>query len=95
MTTAAFVITLLTYVVAGSGPPLIAHHILRIRFLGGAWAASLVGLLGAVLAGLVHTIFLVELGDLIVLAGAVDVVPPLVGSIVLTVLFALVTASNG
>ncbi|MFW5836029.1 MAG: hypothetical protein ACOCVK_01345 [bacterium] len=95
MTIAAFVITLLTYIVTGSGPPLIGHYLLRIRFLGGAWAASLVGMLGAVLAGLLDTVFLMERGDLIVLAGVVDVVPPLVGSIVLTVLFALVTASNG
>lgn len=95
MMNAAFAITLLTYLVAGAAPPLVAHYLLRIRFLGGAWAASLVGVIGAVIAGLADALFLIELGDLLVLAGAVDIVPPLVGSIALTVLFALVTSSNG
>ncbi len=95
MINAAFVITFLTYLVAGAAPPLLAHYVLRVAFLGGAWAASLVGIIGAVVAGLVDTVLLIDLGDLVVLAGAVDIVPPLVGSIVLTVLFALVTSSNG
>lgn len=94
MMNAAFLITFLTYLVAGAAPPLVGHYAFRVEFLGGAWAASLVGIIGAVAGGLVDTILLTELGDLLVLAGAVDVVPPLVGSIALTVLFALVTSSN-
>lgn len=95
MMDAALVITFLAYLVAGAAPPLLAHHVLRVRFLGGAWAAALVGVIGAVIAGLVDTLFLIELGDLVVIAGAVDIVPPLLGSIALTVLFGLVTSSNG
>lgn len=94
MTTASFVITFLVYIVAGSIPPLLAHFLLRVRFLGGPWAASLVGTIGAVVAGLVDTIFLTTLGDLIVIAGAVDLVPPIVGSVVLTAVYGLVSSSN-
>lgn len=93
--TSGFIITLLTYVVAGALPPLIAVYLLNVSFLGGVWGGSLVGVVAAVIGGLLDTIVLTMVPDLIVLAGAVDVVPPLVTSIIVTTLFGLVSSSNG
>ncbi|MFP4113190.1 MAG: hypothetical protein ACOCZB_00160 [Spirochaetota bacterium] len=90
----AILIAFLTYLVAGAVPPLAAHYLLRIRFLGGAVASALVGVIGAVLGGLAQTMFLSSIPDLVVIAGTVDIVPPVVGSILITVVFALVSSSN-
>jgi hypothetical protein len=90
MTTEAFAITLLVYLVAGAIPPMIAHYAMRAHFLGGIAAASLVGIIAAVAGSLAKTL-VPGIPDLIVIAGAVDVVWPLAGSIALTVLFALVS----
>jgi hypothetical protein len=92
--TTAFIITFLTYLVAGAVPPIVAYYVLRVSFLGGAPAATLVGILAAVIGGLIDTIFLAGLPDLVVIAGAVDVVPPVVASLLLTILYALVSSSN-
>lgn len=91
MTTEAFAITLLVYLVSGAIPPMIAHYAMRARFLGGIGAASLVGIIAAVAGSLARTV-IPGVPDLVVVAGAVDVVWPLVGSIALTALFALVSA---
>lgn len=91
---AAITITFLTYLVTGAIPPAIAHYLLRVAFLGGIWAASLAGVVAAVLGGLLRTLFLPEMPNLIVIAGVVDLVPPLTASIVVTALFAFVSSSN-
>lgn len=92
--TSTFTITLLTYIVTGALPPLIAFYLFRVSFLGGVWSATLVGVVAAVIGGLIDTIFLTTIPDLVVLAGAVDLIPPLVTSIVVTTLFGLVSSSN-
>jgi len=90
----AYVITALTYVVTGGVPPIIGHYLLRIQFLGGVWFSILVGLIGAVVGGLAGVI-LPGLPELIVIANAVDIVPPLVASVILTSIHAVVSRSNG
>jgi len=42
-----FFITAMTYIVSGMLPALIAHYIFRPGFLGGIWAATIVGLIAA------------------------------------------------
>ncbi len=90
MITESFVITLLAYLVTGTIPPVVAHYMLRARFLGGAAAALLVGMIAAVSGGLVQTIL--GAPDLIVIGGMVEIVWPLLSSIGLTALYALVSA---
>jgi hypothetical protein len=92
--TSAFLITFLTYIVTGAIPPLVAYYAIRVNFLGRAPAAVLVGVIAAVIGGLIDTILLTGIPDLLVIAGAVDAAPPLIASIVLTTLFALVSSSN-
>ena len=92
--TETFVITFLTYIVAGSIPPLGAAYLLRISFLGGPGAAILVGIIGAVIGGLLDSLILTTIPDLLVIAGIVDTVPPFLASVVLTTLFGLVSATN-
>jgi hypothetical protein len=94
MINAAFAITFLAYIVTGAIPALTAHFLLRVRFLGGAWGASLVGVIGAVIAGLADAILFTGVADLLVIAGAVDIGPPFLGAIAFTVLFGLVSSSN-
>lgn len=91
---ANILIIFLTYLVAGILPPAIAVYLLRTDFLGGVWVALLVGVIGAFLGGLVDALFLDSLGDVLELAGSVDVVPPLVFSVVLTVVYGLISRSN-
>ena len=91
---AALAITFLTYLVTGALPPIVAHYLMRVDFLGGAWAASAVGVIAAVLGGLAQTVLLPGLPDLIVIAGAVDAIPPLVASVLVTLIFALVSGTN-
>ncbi len=89
MITESFVITFLAYLVTGTLPPVVAHYILRVRFLGGTVAALLVGIIAAVAGGLVQTILGVP--DLLVIGGIVEVFWPLLASIGLTALYAVVS----
>lgn len=90
MITESFVITFLAYLVTGTLPPVFAHYVLRARFLGGTAAALLVGVIAAVTGGLMQTILGVP--DLLVIGGTVEILWPLLTSIALTALYALVSA---
>jgi hypothetical protein len=92
--TAAFAITFLTFLVAGTLPPVFAAYVVRVRFLGGVWAAIAVGVLAAFLGGLIDTLWLDRIGDLIPIAGEVDAAPPLGMSLLLTTLYAIISATN-
>jgi len=92
--TSRFVTTAIVYVVAGMIPPLIAVYVVRVRFIGGVWAATLVGLVAAFAGGMADTVFLPNLPDLVVVGNAVDAGPPLIASVAFTVLFGLVSRSN-
>ena len=91
---ATTLIIFLTYLVAGAIPPTIAVYVFRIDFLGGVWAALAVGVVGAFLGGLADTLFLDSIGDILPLAGAVDLVPPLTASLVCTALYGLISRTN-
>ncbi len=86
----SFAIILLTYLVAGTLPPVVAHYLFGTRFLGGIAAALLVGVIGAVCGGLAHTVAAIP--DVLVIGGTVEIVWPLLASIGLTAIFALVSA---
>jgi uncharacterized membrane protein YeaQ/YmgE (transglycosylase-associated protein family) len=88
-----FLITLLTFLVSGMLPPVIAHYLFRVDFLGGTWAALLVGIIASIAGGVIATSFL-SLPEILVLGNAIDVVPPLAASALMTALYALVTLSN-
>jgi hypothetical protein len=90
----AFVITALTYVVTGGVPPIVAHYGLGVRFIGGTWFAILVGLIVAVVGGLI-AVLVPNLPDLIVVANAVDIVPPLIASVAMTTVHGVISKSNG
>ena len=92
--TESFAIIFLVYLVAGVIPPTVAVLIFRVRFLGGIWAGLAVGVVAAFIGGVIDALLLQSLGDMIVLARAVDLVPPLVISILATTLFALISHSN-
>ena len=89
-----FIITAITYLVAGMLPVLIATYFLHLRFLGGVWAALIVGLIGSFIGGLIDTFLLTTIRDLIPIGGVVDVGPPLIFATLVTILFALVSRSN-
>ncbi len=74
-------------------PPVIAHYLFRVDFLGGTWAALLVGIIASIAGGVIATSFL-SLPEILVLGNAIDVVPPLAASALMTALYALVTLSN-
>jgi uncharacterized membrane protein YeaQ/YmgE (transglycosylase-associated protein family) len=86
--------TAVVYVVAGMLPPLFAIYVLRTKFVGGVWVATIVGLVGAFAGGLIDTMFLTALPDLILVGAVVDAGPPLLVSLVFTVLFGIVSRSN-
>jgi len=88
-----FLITLLTFLVSGMLPPVIAHYLFRVDFLGGTWAALLVGIIASIAGGVIATSFL-SLPEILVLGNAIDVVPPLAASALMTALYALVSLSN-
>ncbi len=88
------IISFLIYIVAGAVPPIIAHYVIRLGFLGGVWVAMLVGVIASVMGGLAVILFLPGLPDLLVIAGSVDAIPPIVASVVVTTIFALVSSSN-
>ena len=90
MTTTAFLITLLVYFVTGAFPPVIAHYLIRTRFLGGIAAAVVVGIIAAVIGGFARTLF-TALPDLIVVAGVVDPVWPLLAAAIVTTLYGVVS----
>lgn len=92
--TERFLITGLTYIVAGLLPAALAVYLLRIRFLGSIWGASVVGLVGAFAGGMLDVTLLSDLPDLLLIAGMVDTVQPLAGSLILLTLYALVSRSN-
>lgn len=91
--TNTFVITSLTFLVAGATPAVISHYLLRTKFIGGVWAGMLVGVLGAVLGGLLVTL-LEGIPDMLVIAKSVDIVPPLFFGVLITVLYGLISRSN-
>ncbi len=90
-----FVITAITHLIAGMVPPLVANYILKSKFIGGIWAAIIVGLIASFVGGLVDTFFLTALPDIIPIARVVDAGPPLILATGATILFALVSRSNG
>ena len=87
------VITALTYIAAGLLPAVIAVYLIRIRFLGAIWGASLVALVGA-FAGAILDATVLTMPHILSIAGTVDIVPPIAGSIILPVLLGLVSRSN-
>ncbi|MFP4378337.1 MAG: hypothetical protein ACLFP4_14935 [Spirochaetales bacterium] len=89
-----FLITLLTFIVAGTLPPVIAHYVFRVAFIGGTWAGLLVGTISAIAGGIVATSFL-DLPEILVIGNAIDVVPPVITAILVTLVYALVSSSNG
>jgi len=89
-----FIITAITYLVAGMLPVLIAIYFLHLRFLGGVWAALIVGLIASFIGGLIDTFLLMAIPDLIPIGGVVDAGPPLILAVLVTILFALVSRSN-
>jgi uncharacterized membrane protein YeaQ/YmgE (transglycosylase-associated protein family) len=91
---ARLIITAITYLVAGLIPPLVAHYLIRVRFIGGIWAAMLVGVIGAFAGGLLDVFVLGMLPDIIPIGRMVDGGPPLVLAILFVLLFALVSRSN-
>lgn len=93
--TEQLVVTAITYMVAGMLPPIVATYLLRLTFVGGIWGSLVVGLVASFTGGLIDTFFLVNLPDLIPVAGAVDAGPPLILSLLATIVFALVSRSNG
>ena len=90
-----FVITAITYLIAGMIPPLVANYILQSKFIGGVWAALVVGLIASFVGALVDTFFLTAIPDLIPVGRVVDAGLPLILATVATILFALVSRSNG
>lgn len=89
-----FVITATTFLIAGMVPVLLAHYLLHLRFIGGVWAALVVGLIGSFVGGLIDTFFLTAVADLIPIGRVVDVGPPLIFATAVTIVFALVSRSN-
>jgi len=89
-----FVITAIAYLVAGMVPPLVANYLFHSRFIGGVWAAIVVGLISSFLGGLVDIFFLTAIPDLIPIGKVVDAGPPLILATLTTILFVLVSKSN-
>lgn len=94
MAASAFLITFLAYLVIGAVPPIFAVYIVHVRFLGGIAVSTIVGIIAAVIGGLIDTLFLAALPDILVIAGTVDIVPPLIVSVTITTIFGLVSATN-
>ena len=88
------IITALTYMVGGAVPPVVAHYALRVRFLGGIWLALAVGVFSAALGGVIDTLLADVIPDLLVIAGAVDVAPPVLMSIAVTAIYSALSRSN-
>lgn len=91
--TVTYAITALAYIVTGGLPPVAAHYGMRVQFLGGVWPATLIGLIGAVLGGLLATI-IPGIPELLVIADAVDIVPPFVTASGLTIIYGLISRTN-
>jgi uncharacterized membrane protein YeaQ/YmgE (transglycosylase-associated protein family) len=89
-----FIITAITYLIAGMVPAIAAHYIFRPGFIGGIWTAMVVGLIAAFVGGLIDTFFLTSVPDLIPIGRIVDAGPPLILATVVITLFALVSRSN-
>jgi hypothetical protein len=89
-----FVITAITYLLAGMVPAIVTHYLFRPGFIGGIWAAIVVGLIAAFIGGLIDTFFLAAVPDLIAIGQTVDAGPPLILATVVTIIFALVSRSN-
>ena len=79
----------LTYFVIGLGVTIVFHYLLHRRFLGQFWGGLAVGLIGSFLGGTLD--FLVFDLDLVPIAGTVDLVPPVVTSVVLVWIFSLIS----
>lgn len=91
--TSTYVIIALVYVVSGTIPPVIAHYMMKVRFLGGIWVAMLIGIVGAALGGLAETL-VPAVPDLLLIAGAVDIAPPFLVATFLTFIYGLISRSN-
>ncbi|TVQ22577.1 MAG: hypothetical protein EA382_11870 [Spirochaetaceae bacterium] len=89
-----FLIIVLTFLVSGSIPPVVAHYAFGARFLGGLIAGAIVGILAAALGSVLASVLPIEVPELIVLAGALDIVPPILSAVVATLLFALASGSS-
>ena len=87
-------ITFLAYLVVGTVPAIIAALLLRVRFLGGVWMAMLVGVVSAVIGGLIDTIFMDGMSDLLPIGGFVDVAVPLGLTLVVLTAFGFISRSN-
>ena len=90
----AVVITVLTYLVGGALPPVIAYYAFGVRFLGGIWLALAIGVFAAAVGSVLATLAGGSIPDLVVVAGAVDLVPPVVMSIAVTLVYSAVSRSN-
>lgn len=91
---ARLIITAVTYIICGMAPALVAHYLVRARFIGGAWTGILVGVVGAFTGALIDVFLLSGIPDLLPVANVVDAGPPLIVAILLIVLFALVSRTN-
>lgn len=84
-----FLITGVAYAVSGFGIALIAVLIFRERLSGRVGATALVSLIGAFAGGILDSLLLDSIGDVILLGGIVDIGPALVVSVVLTAVYIL------
>lgn len=89
-----FIIIVLTFLVSGSVPPVVAHYAFNARFLGGVAGGTIVGILAAALGSVLISVIPLPVPELIVLAGTLDVVPPVLSAVLATVLFALSSGSE-
>lgn len=81
--TIPFLIVLLTYLAIGFGLGILFHVIIRRPFIGGFWGYTVVGVLGAALGGLVD-LFLKDFWKYLTnLFGLINIIPPLIGALVL------------
>jgi hypothetical protein len=91
---ARFIITAVTYILCGMIPPLAAHYLIRVRFIGGVWGGVIVGMVAAFAGGLLDVFLLAALPDLLPIARVVDAGPPLIVSIAVVVVYGFVSRSN-
>lgn len=79
----------LTYFVIGLAVAFVFYYLLQRPFLGRFWGSLVVGLIGSFVGGMLD--FLLLGFDLLLLADTVDVVPPLITSVILVWLYSNVS----
>lgn len=78
----------LSYIAIGAVIALIYVYVLRRRFSGRFWAATLVAVAGAFLGGLVDFLFADVIEELSALNGVLNVFPPIITAAILLSIFA-------